>query len=255
VLRTYAGPEAEEDAEIGDLVEDLDLDYARVYFDSAPDRHRRAWRMLYGLGDDSSTYLWRVLAARRIMRLWRRDPERLARLAELQRVKPSAEQVLHPEAETAVFGDAEDLGAARAAGELRPLPTERHGLYRDPQERGHALRPPALALAAWMGERVRRVSRGNAPLTVTRTVGDRSSQRRAPRRPRDVHGADSLHTTGFAFDVLRHYPDPGQADAFQFVLDRLEALNLIAWTREPDVIHVTVSSEARVFCALYGDLC
>ena len=34
-------------------------------------------------GDDSSTYLWRVLAAREIMRLYRADPEELARLAAL----------------------------------------------------------------------------------------------------------------------------------------------------------------------------
>jgi len=29
------------------------------------------------------------------------------------------------------------------------------------------------------------------------------------------------------------------------MLDRLQALNLIAWVREPGTIHITVSSEAR----------
>jgi hypothetical protein len=30
------------------------------------------------------------------------------------------------------------------------------------------------------------------------------------------------------------------------MLDRLQALNMIAWVREPEAIHVTVSSAARV---------
>ena len=39
--------------------------YAQLYFDSSPLRHAAAWRKLASLGDDSSTYLWRVLAAAR----------------------------------------------------------------------------------------------------------------------------------------------------------------------------------------------
>ena len=34
----------------------------------------------------------------------------------------------------------------------------------------------------------------------------------------------SLHTTGWSFDVLREYENDLQAEAFQFVLDRLRAL-------------------------------
>jgi hypothetical protein len=260
VLRAYAG--TEEEGEIGDLVDDLDLDYARVFFDSAPDRHGETWKLLYSFGDDSSTYLWRVLAARRIMRLWRRDPGQLARLAALQSAKPSTEEVLHPESETEVFENAQGLEAAFAGGEIRPLPTEpaRHGLEHEPgsERLGSSragLRPAALGLAAWIGERVRALSAGDTPLTVTRTVGDRASEELLPRRARHAKSGYSLHTTGFAFDVLRRYPDPGQADAFQFVLDRLQALNLIAWVREPEVIHITVSSEARPFCRLAEGLC
>ena len=52
----------------------------------------------------------------------------------------------------------------------------------------------------------------------------------------------SLHTTGWAFDVLREYRSRRQALAFQFVLDRLTARGLIAWVREPGAIHVTVAS-------------
>ena len=51
----------------------------------------------------------------------------------------------------------------------------------------------------------------------------------------------SLHTTGWAFDVLRDYRSRRQALAFQFVLDRLRSLNAIAWVREPRAIHVTVA--------------
>ena len=31
---------------------------------------------------------------------------------------------------------------------------------------------------------------------------------------------------------------------FQYALDRLQALNLIAWAREPAAIHVTASGES-----------
>ena len=50
-----------------------DIPYAQLYFDSTPLNHAPAWRLLYGLGDDSSTYLWRVLAAKRLMKLYRTD--------------------------------------------------------------------------------------------------------------------------------------------------------------------------------------
>jgi hypothetical protein len=56
--------------------------------------------------------------------------------------------------------------------------------------------------------------------------------------------AYSLHTTGYAFDIERHYANGAQAHAFQFLLDRLQALDLIAWVREPEAIHITVSSSA-----------
>ena len=40
-----------------------------------------------------------------------------------------------------------------------------------------------------------------------------------------------------------------QALAFQFWLDRLQALDLIAWVREPGAIHLTVSRRARQLVA------
>jgi hypothetical protein len=50
-----------------------DIPYAQLYFDSTPLNHAAAWRLLYSLGDDSSTYLWRLLAAKRLMKLYRTD--------------------------------------------------------------------------------------------------------------------------------------------------------------------------------------
>ena len=77
------------------------------------------------------------------------------------------------------------------------------------------------------------------------TVRDVRYQRALiPRNP-EATQRYSLHTTGFAFDVRRSYASPAQALAFQYMLDRLQALGLIAWVREPGAIHVTVASEAR----------
>jgi hypothetical protein len=61
--------------------------------------------------------------------------------------------------------------------------------------------------------------------------------------PEATH-AYSLHTTGYAFDILRRYRNRAQAVALQFMLDRLQALDLIAWVREPAAIHITVGGEA-----------
>jgi hypothetical protein len=81
VIRTYLG--ADERQPIDELVAQNDLSYAQLYFDSSPLRHRDTYELLSGFGDDSSTYYWRVLAAREIMRLWRQDTEELLRLGDL----------------------------------------------------------------------------------------------------------------------------------------------------------------------------
>ena len=94
---------------------------------------------------------------------------------------------------------------------------------------GGALRPEAYALLAYIRDGVRNVSGVKAPLTVTKTV-----------RP-DA----SIHATGYAFDISRTYANGRQAEAFQFMLDRLQALDVIAWTRDTRTIHITASSEGR----------
>ncbi len=230
--------------------------YAQLYFDSSPLRHATAWRKLASLGDDSSTYLWRVLAAREIMRLYRRSPQALAHEAVLQSHKASAEEVLHPPESTPVYGDPFAVGRARASGELRALPEnglKAYGLRIDPSMGAlagrikqspllyRALRPQALAVLEAIGADTRAIAR-SAPLIVTSTVRDERYQRVLRATDREATAAYSLHTTGFAFDIARDYRSRAQALAFQFVLDRLAALGLIAWIREPQAIHITVAS-------------
>jgi len=258
-IRDYAGGSGD----TSDLVSDHDLSYARLYFDSTPLRHAAAYRRLAGLGDDSATYYWRVLAAKEIMRLHREDPSALTRLAELQGAKNSAEEVLHPPDDTETYAEPEDVADAQESGDLlsvEGLPA-RLGLRIDPRmgelaprldrrpRLYRSLRPEALATLAYIGTGVRRISR-RAPLVVTSTVRDRRYQEALRGRNREATPNFSLHTTGYTFDVLRRYRSRAQALAFEFLLGRLQALNLIAFVREPGAIHVTVSSDAAVLVPL-----
>jgi hypothetical protein len=233
-----------------------DIPYAQLFFDSTPLRHTAAWRRLAALGDDSSTYLWRVMAARDIMRLYRRDPERLARVALLQTRKNSAEEVLHPPDRTPAYGDPFAVGRARASRQLVGLDRTRlagAGVRIDPKmgelakrlkqspRLYRALRPQALHILEVIGAGTRAISR-STPLTVTSTVRDVSYQRLLVSRNPEATRNFSLHTTGWSFDISRRYRSRAQALAFQFLLDRLTALNMIAWVREPNAIHVTVAA-------------
>jgi hypothetical protein len=191
------------------------------------------------------------------MRLHREQPAELDRLERLHERKASAEEVLHPLDRTRVFDDPEDLRDARGAGAVLALPDDPAALHFevDPQmgelarrlrQRPalyRALRPEALALLVYLAAGVEAIDDGSA-LTVTSSVRDRRYQRLLGSRNREATRGYSLHTTGYAFDVLREYGSREQALAFQFWLDRLQAMNLIAWVREPAAIHVTVASEA-----------
>ncbi len=238
---------------------EADVPYAQLFFDSSPLRHAAAWQRLSRLGDDSSTYLWRIGAAREIMRLHRSDPGELERLEALHSHKNSAEEVLHPPDGAERFGDPFAVGRAREAGELgalRAAQLRAHGLRIDPRmgelarrlrqspRLYRALRPAALSTLLTIGAGVREISRGGGALTVTSTVRDERYQRALVRRNAEATRGFSLHTTGWAFDVARDYASRRQAMAFQFMLDRLTALNLIAWVREPAAIHVTVAPDA-----------
>jgi hypothetical protein len=76
-------------------------------------------------------------------------------------------------------------------------------------------------------------------------VRDLSYQRLLARRNAFATREYSLHTTGFALDIRRDYASRSQAVAFEYMLDRLQSLNLLAWVREPAAIHITASGEAR----------
>jgi hypothetical protein len=229
------------------------IPYAQLYFDSSPFSHESAWRVLSGLGDDSSTYLWRIGAAREIMRLYREDPAELDRLQALHARKNSAEEVLHPRGTTPDYPD--PFALARAKGELLALdPAELRsdGLSIDPRmgelaphvhqspRLYRALRPQALATLETIGAATMEIAKAT-PLVVTSTVRDRSYQRALVRTNAEATRAFSLHTTGWAFDIERRYRSRAQALAFQFVLDRLTARNRIAWVREPAAIHITAA--------------
>ncbi len=232
-----------------------DASWARVYFDATPRNHPDTHRLLSGFGDDSATYLWRVYAAREIMRLYREERDELGRMARLHTAKASAEEVLHPHSQTDVFENPGELEEAYLAGELRPFAGVR-GMQVDPQagelagrldaERRlyRGLTPEAYELAVYLAAGVRDVSGTRASLVVTSTVRDLEYQRLLVRRNAFATREYSLHTTGFAFDVRRDYASRAQAVAFQYLLDRLQSLNLIAWVREPGAIHITASSES-----------
>lgn len=180
--------------------------YAELYFDSTPLRHPRAYQRLAAFGDDSSNYYWKLGGAMEIMRLAREDPERLSRLAALQTGEPSARRVL---LEGAPLGDTRALTGAVADTALTADPDVR-------------LRPEALAVALYMAAEVRAIS--DAPsLRIT-------------------HADDG----GWTFRVSRDYASQEQALAFQYVLDRLQVLNVIAWSRTERTIRVTASRDGKV---------
>jgi hypothetical protein len=255
ILRAYVGSPT---GDISTIVGERDLSWARVYFDSSPTRHREAWLRLIALGDDSQTYYWRVLAAREIMRLYRADPRALDRLARLQGHGQSAEQVLHPLESTKRFATPDALAKAWKRHDLRVLPDDpgRMHFRISPRMGGLAprvggrpafyrgLRPEALRLLVYLARSVHDLSGVATPLTVAQAAYDEEFQRLLAARGSKHAARSPLHTTGYAFDILRRYESGAQAAAFQYTLERLETLGLIAWSREPSVIHITVASEA-----------
>ena len=122
VLRAYA--RVGDEVAIGDLVRERELSYPEVFFGSGPDAHDDAYRLLSGFGDESADYLWKVLASKQIMRLYREDPDRLAGMAELATNKATLEEVFHPENETPVFDSPDEIADAVDDGELVPLPDQ-----------------------------------------------------------------------------------------------------------------------------------
>jgi soluble lytic murein transglycosylase-like protein len=252
VLRAYAGEGA--GGSIGGLVTAEDLTYAQAYFDSSPSAHREAYELLTGFGDESSQYLWKVRASEGVLRLYRNDFDRLAETAELATAKATLEEVFHPEEETEVFSEPDDIEAAIRDGELVPLPVSARLGWLPAKQMGElaeeldrepalyrALRPEALAVLSYLAGLVRDVSGSAKPLRISSTVRDRSYQELLIGENPEATSEYSLHTTGWSFDVLRRYADERQAQAFQFAIDRLSSLAVLDYAIEPAAIHITVS--------------
>jgi hypothetical protein len=236
-----------------------DIPYAELYFGTTPLSAPRTHAFLASLGDDSATYLWRVRGAQRIMAMWRRDAPALAVLAGLHAAKNSAEEVLHPPSTTEVLEDPDALEEAREDGRLEPLDPAALGEVGLALDRGlgelagrldrepalyRAARPQVLAVLGYLGTGVREISGATRPLLITSAARDAEYQALLTRRNIEATRRYSLHTTGYAVDIARRYSGRRQARAFQFMLDRLEALDLIAWVREPGAIHFTVAEDA-----------
>ena len=225
--------------------------YGQLYFDTSPNHHGDAFRLLAGFGDQSSLYYWRVLGAAAIMHMYRTDPAALRRLDSLQTSWDSAAMVLHPPDRTQSFATPEDLSAAYASRALLPLPANaaQLGLGYDPAIGAEArkldappalyrgLRAAAIDLLIELAARVRALSGSRAPLIVASAVTDRGYQQQ-------IGVTDPPAATGYSFSLDRRYASTAQADALQAMLDRLQALNLIAWTRYPSTIEVTVAGDA-----------
>lgn len=238
-----------------------DVPYVELYFGIDPLRSPKASSLLMGLSDDSSSYFWRIGAAERIMRQFRHDPPALEREAALQTRKASSEDLLHPPGRTRTFADPAALAQAERTGVLIPLPAtalrangvviskemgELAGRFDQPRSRYRALRPGALAGLLTIGSSVRALDAGRKPLTrltVTSSVRDEKYQALLGSENVQATHALSQHTTGWAFDVSRRYAG-NTAQLFQWTLTRLQAMNLIAWVREPSAIHITFSSVA-----------
>ncbi len=221
------------------------VSYAELYVDSTPLVHTAAYRFLAGLGDDSETYLWRVYAARNVMALYRADPAGLARATALQTAAPSAELALRPPAATPVLADPAAVARARAQGALVGLPVDAaaRGLRADGP---FHLRPDALAVALYIAAAVRAIGQTAVPLELTAATTDAADLAAAARAAHGLADSDRLHATGYAFDVARSYASPAQAVALQFILDRLTALDVIAWQRHARIIHIVAGPRASL---------
>jgi soluble lytic murein transglycosylase-like protein len=243
---------------IGNLQNVLDLydggqavPYAQLFFDTSPDNHAPAYALLDSFSDDSRLYWWRILACEQIMRMYRTNRAALERLATLQNDADSNARVLHPPDQTPVFADPVSLRAGFARRAVLPLPSNPSALgltygpsmgelarrVGEPTRLYRGLRPAALDLLIELAARVRTLSGGTAPLEVAGSVTDK-------RYAALEGGAPVLSSAGWTFQIARMYASRVQAEAFQAMLDRLQELNVIAWTRTPDTIDVTVASDA-----------
>jgi Transglycosylase SLT domain len=225
--------------------------YAQLYFDTAPNHHAAAYSLLAGFGDQSSLYYWRVLGAVQMMKLYRSNRAVLSRLARLQNASDSTALVLHPPDRTPTFADPAALAAGYTSRAVVALPSNAAALglsYAPTMGAGahglgvpvglyRGLRPAALDLLVELAARVRALSGAKTSLVVAGTVTDSRYERSAA-----VTAPESA--SGYSFEIQRRYSREREALAFQAMLERLQALNVIGWTRTRSTIDITVASDA-----------
>ncbi|MDO9354846.1 MAG: hypothetical protein Q7T55_14205 [Solirubrobacteraceae bacterium] len=239
------------------------VSYVQLYFDVDPKRAPKAYRILSQFQDDSATYYWRILAAKSIMKQYREDAGALAATAKLVTSKASREDLMHPPDANPGFKDGDALQEAEDDGELIPLPIaalnangvavspamgELAGRLKAPRSRYRALRRGSLATLVTIGAAVKDLTGGKKVLVATSSVRDLGYQSLLQSETVQATHAYSLHTSGWAVDVSRSYASTRQAQMFQFVLTRMQALNLISFVKEPEAIHFTAAddTEARL---------
>jgi len=233
--------------------------YAQLYFGTAPDHEWLAWRRTV-----ANAYYWKVLAAQRILKLYRHNPSALSFEAGQQARKNSAEEFMHPLYRTPRFSNPNAIAAAWKHHVLRAIPRDAQrthiamGPFMGEEARAlgrsrrlyRGLRKPTLDVLLYIGRRVHELSGTRAPLVVTSAVRDNRYQRVLMRVNANAARSYSLHTTGYAFDIARSYASRRQAGAFELVLNQLEGANVIAYIREAAAIHIAVASDASQKLAL-----
>ena len=261
VIATYLAPEPVTGTTRTAVTEN-GLSYSQLYFDSSPVRNPRTYALLGELGDDSRHYLFKLEAAREIIRLYRDDRPELRRLDRLHGNKASSEEVLRPAGETEQFEDPDALRDGYEDGELVRVPNSPDRLgYRIAPEMGElaprldespalyrGLRPEALAAVVYIARQVRAATGRKAVLTLTSSVRDATYQELLRGFNAEATAGYSLHTTGFAFDLARNLGKDAERAAVA-ALERLRALDVLDWVYEAGAIHVTVGPEAELLLA------
>ena len=180
-----------------------------------------------------------------------------------QTAKDSAEEVLHPPGSTPRFATPAALQQAWADEQIVALPANERvtGLRADPRmgelaprsarrrrstEGCVPRRSPPRSTSAPRCARCPARRRSSSPRPCATTPTSSCSSRATARRP-----ATTRCTPPAGRSTSRaSYRSKAHALAFQFVLDRLQVLDAIAWAREPDAIHITAAPEGKALLPL-----
>jgi hypothetical protein len=242
----------------------LDLAVASYHLGAEPLRHVRSYASFYfhtPLRGPEVDYYWKVLAAERVLRLYRHDRAALRYEQYLQFRKNSSEEVLHPRATTTQFRTRVAIARALHEHVLVPVPRDwRRTHIRISAALGQlaprhrklyaSLRPAALDVLLYIGHEMRAYK----PLLLTSAVRDGRYQRLLTRVNPVATRAYSMHTTGYAFDIFRSFHSAAQKRAFFLLLARLQAVNAIAYIPEYAAMHIAVASDAPAKLALLRTL-